>query len=127
MNKINKQILLYNGFTNIDKSCRISLKHYFNKYITHEDSYNINVKGFLCNDKDAYFQNYPDLYVIDVYDANLAYYISIKDISNTVNRNWNVHIDNKDFETIASVDIETVEHFNMLMKLMDINFRLKEE
>lgn len=53
-----------------------------------------------------------------------SYYILIKNTLNSINRNWNVLIQ-KDFITIASVDIETVEHFNMLMKLMDINFKLK--
>lgn len=68
--------------------------------------------------------NYWNEYIIDV---DSSYIISVKDISNMINRNWNVHIDNKNYETIASVDIDTVEHFNMLMKLMDINFTLKEE
>lgn len=97
MKRISKQILLYNGFINIDKNCNECLG------------------------------NYWDEYVIDIYDTDLAYYISVKNISNTINRDWNVHIDNKNWETIASVDIETIEHFNMLMKLMNINFRLKEK
>lgn len=92
MKKISKQILLDNGFSNIDKAC------------------------------NAYLGNYWDEYVIDV---DSSYIISVKDISNMINRNWNVHIDNKDWETIASVDIKIVEHFNILMGLMDINFRLK--
>lgn len=67
MKKISKQILLYNGFTYIDKTCNECLGNYWNEYIK------------------------------DIYDTNLAYYISIKDISNTINRDWNVHIDNKDW------------------------------
>lgn len=80
--------------------------------------------GFTYIDKscNAYLGNYWNEYVIDV---DSSYIISVKDISNMINRNWNVHIDNKDWEAIASVDIETVEHFNILMELMDINFRLK--
>lgn len=81
--------------------------------------------GFTYIDKscNVCLGNYWNEYVIDVNSS----YISVKDISNMINRNWNVHIDNKKYETIASVDIETVEHFNILMGLMDINFRLKEE
>lgn len=82
--------------------------------------------GFTYIDKtcNEYLGNSWDEYVIDV---DSLYAISVKDISNMIDRNWNVHIDNKNYETIASVDIDTVEHFNMLMKLMDINFKLKEE
>lgn len=82
--------------------------------------------GFTYIDKtcNEYLGNSWDEYVIDV---DSLYAISVKDISNMIDRNWNVHIDNKNYETIASVDIDTVEHFNMLMKLMDINFTLKEE
>lgn len=82
--------------------------------------------GFTYIDKtcNECLGNSWDEYVIDV---DSLYAISVKDISNMIDRNWNVHIDNKDWETIASVDIETVEHFNILMGLMDINFRLKEK
>lgn len=97
MNKVTKQILLDNGFSYIDKTCNTCLGNYWNEY------------------------------VIDISDRNSTYYISVKDISNYIGRGWNVHIDNQDWETIAYVDIETVEHFNKLMELMDIDFRLKEE
>ena len=77
--------------------------------------------GFTYIDKtcNACLGNYWNEYAIDIDSYN----ISVKDISNAVNRNWNVHIDNKDWKNIASVDIDTVEHFNKLMDLMDINFK----
>ena len=61
-----------------------------------------------------------------VYNIN-SYHICIKNTLNSVNRKWNVCITDKDNKIIASVNINTIEQFNMLMKLMDINFRIKEE
>lgn len=45
-------------------------------------------------------------------------------LSNSINRNWACHIDNNCFESIASADIETIEHFNKLMQLMDIQYNI---
>lgn len=46
------------------------------------------------------------------------------DLSNTIDRDWSCHIDNNVHESVACVDIDTVEHFNKLMDLMDIEYRL---
>lgn len=44
------------------------------------------------------------------------------------NRNWNLTVHNFNVcSNILEVDIQTVEHFNKLMELMDIDFRLKKE
>ena len=40
-------------------------------------------------------------------------------------RNFNIKVFNS-YGLFADVDIETVEHFNKLMDLMDIDFKLKE-
>lgn len=41
-------------------------------------------------------------------------------------REWYCEVSNKNGDC-AEVDIQTVDHFNKLMELMDIDFRLKEE
>lgn len=37
---------------------------------------------------------------------------------------WYVHIDNADFESIGSADLDTVEEFNALMFALKLKFRL---
>lgn len=56
--------------------------------------------------------------------CNNLYHIRISDYSNHISREWYCHIDNEDFETIAGVSIDTIEQFNDLMKLMDIDYRI---
>lgn len=54
-----------------------------------------------------------------------SYHICIKNTLDSANRKWNVCITDKDNKIIALIDINTIEQFNILMKLMNINFRLK--
>lgn len=42
-------------------------------------------------------------------------------------RKWSCEVNNNTNRYAAEADIQTIEHFNKLMDLMDINFRLKEE
>lgn len=42
-------------------------------------------------------------------------------------RQWCCKVSNNDGFNCAKADIQTIDHFNKLMELMDINFRLKEE
>ena len=44
--------------------------------------------------------------------------------SNSINRDWNLHIDNNDMQSVCGCDIQTIEHFNKVMDLMEIDFRL---
>ena len=46
-------------------------------------------------------------------------------LSNFIDRDWYIHIDNDCRESVASADIHTIGHFNMLMELMDIPFKMK--
>lgn len=39
-------------------------------------------------------------------------------------RDWTVHVDNCDRDTVAIVNIQTIEHFNKVMELLDIQFKL---
>lgn len=48
-------------------------------------------------------------------------------MSNSIDRDWHIHIDNDYRESVASADIHTIGHFNMLMELMDIPFKMKTE
>ena len=45
-------------------------------------------------------------------------------VSNMAGRNWSIHIDDSNHNSICGADIETVEHFNLCMKLFEINFKL---
>ena len=60
-------------------------------------------------------------------DENKGYwFLTMRyDLSNTVGRDWSCHIDNDSHESVACVDIGTIEQFNMLMKLMGIEYRLR--
>lgn len=59
-------------------------------------------------------------------DENKGYwFLTMRyDLSNTVGRDWSCHIDNESHESVACVDIGTIEQFNMLMKLMCIEYRI---
>lgn len=52
-------------------------------------------------------------------------YVEVYNSSNMHTRNFNIKVFNS-YGLFADVDIETVEHFNKLMDLMDIDFKLKE-
>lgn len=40
--------------------------------------------------------------------------------SNTIGRNYSIHIDNADFQTIFYADIQTVEHINKALEYVDL-------
>lgn len=48
--------------------------------------------------------------------------ITIHEGSNTMGRDWWIHIDNEDCCTIASADIQYVHHFQNLLNIMNIKF-----
>lgn len=45
-------------------------------------------------------------------------------LSNMEGRDWTIQIDDKDCCSIAAVDIDTVEQFNKVCELMEINFSI---
>lgn len=49
--------------------------------------------------------------------------ININNASNTLGRSWNIHIDNEDFDTIGSMDVEYVHQLQQVLRLC----RIKEE
>lgn len=57
-------------------------------------------------------------------------YVDVSNVSCMPMRDWNVRVYDRDYYfggLFADVDIQTIDHFNKLMELMDINFKLKEE
>ena len=48
-------------------------------------------------------------------------------MSKSIDRDWHIHIDNDYRESVASADIHTIGHFNMIMELMEIPFKMKTE
>lgn len=56
--------------------------------------------------------------------GNYHFFIAIRQLSNYPGRHWWVRIDNCDMDSVASLDIETVRHFNKLMGLMDLDFNI---
>lgn len=55
------------------------------------------------------------------------YHLTIDNITKSDTRNWTVEIENNNNDCIACAEIKTIEHFNKLMDLMDIDFKLKDE
>lgn len=63
--------------------------------------------------------------IIDEEHLDKCWFITMRyQFSNTPNRDWSCHIDNGWHESIACVDIGSIEQFNKLMDLMDITYRL---
>lgn len=64
----------------------------------------------------------------DVYVCMMIHYdglsISLNNRSTNSDECWNVHIDNSDSDSIASIELSTTEQFNMLMKIIKSDFRL---
>ena len=42
---------------------------------------------------------------------------SICNVANMSNEAWHIHLDNKDFDTLASFDIETAEQANLVLSI----------
>lgn len=52
------------------------------------------------------------------------YYLTIRDESNTPYRDWSIQVDNETHMTCGGIDLQTVEHFNTFMDLLDLDFKL---
>ena len=80
-------------------------------------------KGFMTSSDELILKEiYPDCFSVEKEVDN--FFITVHTLSNYYKRNFCVHIDNKDRCTIANVDIQTTEHFNKLMDLLDINYAI---
>lgn len=83
---------------------------------------NITDKILLDNQFVLYKDEYFDEYRINIEDK---WYIDVKKASNYKGRDWTVGIDNCDRDTVAVVDIQTIDQFNKVIEIMEINFKLK--
>ena len=80
-------------------------------------------KGFMTSfDECSLKEIYPDYFSVEKEVNN--FFITVHTLSNYYKRNFCVHIDNKDRDTIAIIDIQTTEHFNKIMDILDINYAI---
>ena len=64
-------------------------------------------ENVICSEK-YFFKNIPN------------YTIVVKNHSNTIGRDWSVHIDNDDADSVADVDIQYLHQLQNLLNIMDI-------
>lgn len=87
----------------------------------------LEANGFERNTKQEGFMHKSGIPEYSCFDKNIGnkYFLQMQfGISNMAGRNWSIHIDNSSRNSIGGADIETVEHFNLCMKLFEINFKL---
>lgn len=46
-----------------------------------------------------------------------TFHLTLREESNTIGRDWFVHVDNCDFESVASLDVATFEQIDALVEL----------
>lgn len=66
-----------------------------------------------------------DYFGIHIVNDSGEFDLTIHELSNMIGRDWCVHVDNNVFCTIGSCDIQTVEHFNDFMKVLEIDYKLE--
>ena len=52
------------------------------------------------------------------------YHLTIWDESNTPGRDFGIQVDDEMHMTCGAIDLQTVEHFNTFMDLLDLDFKL---
>lgn len=52
------------------------------------------------------------------------YHLTIWDESNTPGRDFSIQVDDEMHMTCGGIDLQTVEHFNTFMDLLDLDFKL---
>lgn len=96
-----------------------------NKKITmNKDITSIILRRAGFNIKENCFTFCPYSYTMKLPNVNIEVVHYIHEIPT---RSWNVMISELGGLLIADIYIQTIDHFNKLMELMDIDFRLKEE
>jgi hypothetical protein len=58
------------------------------------------------------------------HNPECIYFLRIYEGSNTNGRDWWINVDNDLHMTCGNVDLNTVEHFNTFMDLLDLDFKL---
>ena len=52
------------------------------------------------------------------------YHLTMWNESNTPYRSWSIQVDNEIYTSCGGIDLQTVEHFNTFMDLLDLDFKL---
>lgn len=81
-------------------------------------------KGFT---EDFKFSQHFTFYKKDVpskLNPNINYHLYLCEDSNTIGRNWMIQVDNERCMLCGSVDIQTVQQFNIFMDLLDLDFKI---
>lgn len=47
------------------------------------------------------------------------FFLDLSNVSNTANRDWCLHVDNLCRDSVASLDVDTFEHIDGLLKLLE--------
>lgn len=68
------------------------------------------------------YGNLGNYFHIDLDDNK--YHLELSPYSNMIGRDWNVHVDNCDFESIGSCCIQNIKQFNDFMKILEIPYEL---
>ena len=87
----------------------------------------LEANGFERNATQERFINEAGIHEYSCFEKNIGnkYFLQMQmGVSNMVGRDWSIHIDDSNHNSIGGADIETVEHFNLCMKLFEINFKL---
>lgn len=87
----------------------------------------LETNGFVRNTIQERLINEAGIYEYSCFDKNVnnKYFIQMQlGVSNMVGRDWSIHIDDSNHNSIGGADIETIEQFNLCMKLFEIDFRL---
>lgn len=92
----------------------------------------ITRKILIDNDFKAsgdYWENgnfYSSIFRKDVPHKTRAceYHLTIQNESNTPYRNWSIQVDDELHMSCGGFDLQTVEHFNTFMDLLDLDFKL---
>lgn len=66
-----------------------------------------------------------DDYSTDKNGIKLGYHLRANNWTNMIGRDWYVHVDNGDFQTIGGFSFSTAEQLNGFLKLMDIDHEIR--
>lgn len=98
--------------------------------VTNITSNILSEAGFVKDDEDTkILESMVDDYeswskIVNIGNDNFVKIDLSYGLTNSLNNNWNCHVDNNVYESIASIDLNTIWEFNELMDLMKIPFRL---
>lgn len=79
----------------------------------------LNSEGWKYNCYEYIFSSPQDEWYEKTYIKNgITFYLEIRSQSNTVGRDFYVHVDNSDHDTVAALDVKTFEQIDKLLELL---------